>query len=170
MNSFSFVFSACAIWRIAVPGGFRSRHQAFGSEVAPWREYREGLAYMRSVPLLMGIAMTSVGWAMGGGAAQILFALFGEQVFHRGASGIGSIWGFAGIGLLAGGAVVSRRTLAPRAGVDAEANERSVDVEIARLRRKIDGGSHCLQTVRGQGYRLIVDGEGNNTFEHRAPP
>jgi len=62
--------------------------------------------------------------------------------------------------LLAGGAVVSRRTLAPRAGVDAEASERSVDVEIARLRRKIDGGAHCLQTVRGQGYRLIVDGEG----------
>ena len=26
---------------------------------------------------------------MGGGAAQILFALFGEQVFHRGAAGIG---------------------------------------------------------------------------------
>jgi MFS family permease len=42
---------------------------------------------------------------MGGGAAQILFALFGEQVFHRGAAGIGSIWGFAGIGLLAGGAI-----------------------------------------------------------------
>ena len=38
-------------------------------------------------PLMMGIAMISVGWAMGGGAAQILFALFGEQVFHRGAGG-----------------------------------------------------------------------------------
>jgi hypothetical protein len=42
---------------------------------------------------------------MGGGAAQILFALFGEQVFHRGAAGIGTIWGFAGVGLLIGGAV-----------------------------------------------------------------
>ena len=30
--------------------------------------------------------------------------LFGERVFHRGRSGIGSIWGFAGIGLLLGGA------------------------------------------------------------------
>jgi hypothetical protein len=49
--------------------------------------------------------MISVGWAMGGGAAQILFALFGEQVFHKGPSGIGSIWGFAGVGLLIGGAV-----------------------------------------------------------------
>jgi hypothetical protein len=42
---------------------------------------------------------------MGGGAAQILFALFGEQVFHRGPAGIGALWGFAGIGLLAGGAI-----------------------------------------------------------------
>ena len=53
---------------------------------------------------MIGIAIISVGWAMGGGAAQILFALFGEQIFHRGAAGIGAIWGFAGIGLLAGGA------------------------------------------------------------------
>ena len=60
---------------------------------------------MWSVPLMIGIALISVGWALGGGAAQILFALFGEQVFHRGAAGIGSIWGFAGIGLLIGGPV-----------------------------------------------------------------
>jgi hypothetical protein len=58
---------------------------------------------MRSVPLIFGIAMISVGWASGGGAAQILFTLFGEQVFHRGAAGIGEIWGFAGVGLLLGG-------------------------------------------------------------------
>jgi len=66
------------------------------------QEYREGLAYMRSVPLMIG-SPSSRGLGHGRGAAQILFALFGEQVFHRGASGIGAIWGFAGIGLLAGG-------------------------------------------------------------------
>ena len=57
------------------------------------------------------------------------------------------------------GGVVSRRALALRAGSqwESEASERSVDVEIARLRRKIDGAAHCLQTVRGQGYRLIDD-------------
>ena len=68
---------------------------------------------MRSVPLMIGIAMISVGWAMGGGAAQMLFALFGEQVFHRGAEGIGYLWGFAGVGLLIGGTighVAGRRT------------------------------------------------------------
>jgi MFS family permease len=106
INALSFVFSAWAIWRVRMPGdtgvapgvGLKPR------SLQPLRDYVEGLSYMRSIPLMMGIAMISVGWALGGGAAQILFALFGERVFHRGAAGIGSIWGFAGIGLLAGGA------------------------------------------------------------------
>jgi MFS family permease len=105
INSLSFFVSAWAIWKIAVPGGFRARGGVAATGARPWSEYSEGLAYMRSVPLMMGIALISAGWALGGGAAQILFALFGEQVFHRGASGIGAIWGFAGIGLLAGGAI-----------------------------------------------------------------
>jgi MFS family permease len=103
INSLSFVFSAWAIWKVNVAGGFHAGRGATSSELRPWHEYREGLRYMRSMPLLMGIGMISAGWAMGGGAAQILFALFGEQVFHRGAVGIGQIWGFAGVGLLLGG-------------------------------------------------------------------
>jgi two-component system phosphate regulon response regulator OmpR len=73
---------------------------------------------------------------------------------------------------LAGGGVVSRRVLAPRAGPqgEPEASERSVDVEIARLRRKIDAAAHLLQTVRGQGYRLIFDGAGADATEQRATP
>ena len=105
INSVSFVFSAWAIWQIAAPGGFRPERSDAHGKLDPVREYREGLAYLRSVPLMMGIAMISVGWAAGGGAAQILFALFGEQVFHRGPAGIGGIWGFAGVGLLIGGAL-----------------------------------------------------------------
>ena len=103
LNSLSFVFSAWAIWQIRVPGGFRVQRAATAPAPRPWNEYRAGLSYMRGVPLMMGMAMISVGWSLGGGAAQILFALFGEQVFHRGPSGIGSIWGFGGIGLMAGG-------------------------------------------------------------------
>ena len=106
LNSLSFAFSAWAIWQIATPGGFRARRTIVeGVQRRGWQEYRDGLRYMRGVPLMMGIAMISVGWSLGGGAAQILFALFGEQIFHRGAGGIGSIWGFAGIGLLLGGAI-----------------------------------------------------------------
>jgi MFS family permease len=100
LNALSFVFSAWCIWRITPQARTAAapRRPKRGAQ-----EYREGLAYMRSIPLMVGIGMISVGWAIGGGAAQILFALFGEQIFHRGAAGIGDLWGFAGVGLLIGG-------------------------------------------------------------------
>jgi MFS family permease len=109
LNSLSFVFSAWCIWRVnprprqapVLPSELHNPRRRSSS----MREYLDGLAYIRSVPLMVGIGMISVGWAVGGGAAQILFALFGGQVFHRGASGIGDIWGFAGLGLLIGGAL-----------------------------------------------------------------
>lgn len=108
-NALSFVFSAWSIWNLRAPQGmsFRGKHKelAEAEVVRPWQEYREGLRYMRSVPLVFAIAMLSVGWASGGGAAQILFTLFGEIVFNRGAAGIGIIWGCAGLGLLWGGAL-----------------------------------------------------------------
>ncbi|MFB3825625.1 MAG: MFS transporter [Bryobacteraceae bacterium] len=103
INSASFLFSAACVWRLELPGGFRAVRTGVARVVRPWREYREGLRYMASQPLTLGIAMITVGWALGGGAAQVLFALFGEQVFGRGAAGIGEIWGFAGAGLLLGG-------------------------------------------------------------------
>lgn len=107
-NALSFVFSAWAIWHLRAPTGkqFRAENRDLTETevIRPWHEYREGLRYMRSVPLLLAIALLSVGWATGGGAAQILFILFGEVVFNRGAAGIGTIWGCAGLGLLLGGA------------------------------------------------------------------
>jgi predicted MFS family arabinose efflux permease len=74
----------------------------------PWHEYRDGLAYLSRSPLILGIALVGVGWATGGGAAQILFSLFGEVVFERGPSGIGTIWACAGIGLVLGATLAHR--------------------------------------------------------------
>lgn len=57
------------------------------------------------------------------------------------------------------GELVSRQTLAQR-DPERSASERSVDVEIARLRRKIEtdpNDPRYLQTVRGHGYRLLVE-------------
>jgi MFS family permease len=106
-NAFSFIFSAWCISHLRAPdaAGFRARRKIRAEDdgIRPLHEYRQGLRYMRSVPLVFAIALLSVGWATGGGAAQILFTLFGEVVFNRGASGIGMIWGCAGLGLLLGG-------------------------------------------------------------------
>jgi two-component system phosphate regulon response regulator OmpR len=57
------------------------------------------------------------------------------------------------------GAFVSRQTLAQR-DPERSASERSVDVEIARLRRKIETDPNApryLQTIRGHGYRLLLE-------------
>ena len=108
LNSVSFLFSAWAISRLRPPeGGFRAPAAPLaGAPIArPWHEYLEGLRYMRQQPLIMGIALLGIGWASGGGAAQILFTLFGEVVFDRGPAGIGVLWGSAGIGLIVGGTV-----------------------------------------------------------------
>jgi MFS family permease len=109
-NAFSFLFSAACISRLHVERGFRAERSALAEDkvARPWHEYTEGLRYMRSSPLILGIGLVAVGWATGGGAAQILFSLFGENVFHRGAAGIGVVWGCAGIGLICGAIVANR--------------------------------------------------------------
>ncbi len=103
LNALSFLFSAWAISLIR--GDFRApaATRLEGIKLEPFREYVEGLRYLGKNPLLLGISLVGVGWATGGGAAQILFSLFGEKVFARGPAGIGEIWGCAGIGLVAGG-------------------------------------------------------------------
>lgn len=55
------------------------------------------------------------------------------------------------------GEVISREELARRTGAGLE---RSVDVQITRLRRKVEADARApvyLQTVRGVGYRLAAD-------------
>ena len=109
VNSLSFLASAACIWQLRA-GSFRARREALTEDqvMRPWHEYKEGLRYMRSSPLILGIALIGVGWATGGGAAQILFTLFGEQVFNRGPMGIGIIWSAAGVGVLVGGGLAHR--------------------------------------------------------------
>jgi two-component system phosphate regulon response regulator OmpR len=56
-----------------------------------------------------------------------------------------------------GGESISREDLARRTGAGLE---RSVDVQVTRLRRKIETDPRApvyLQTVRGIGYRLAID-------------
>lgn len=107
-NALSFLISALCVSQLRRVGGF---HPALGErkqKQAGVVQYREGLDYIRSTPLVFGIVLLGVGWASGGGAAQILFSLFGEKVFNAGPMGIGVIWGFAGIGLLIGGTIAYR--------------------------------------------------------------
>jgi MFS family permease len=116
LNACSFLFSASCIWKLRLPKTTATKKVEEKSDdkltetmvLRPWREYTEGLRYMKATPLILAIGLVAMGWATGGGAAQILFSLFGEQVYNRGAAGIGIIWGFAGIGLVTGGLLAHR--------------------------------------------------------------
>jgi two-component system phosphate regulon response regulator OmpR len=62
------------------------------------------------------------------------------------------------LGALCGrmGEALSREELCRRVG--GGLNERAIDVQVTRLRRKIEpdpGFPRYLRTVRGQGYRLV---------------
>ena len=108
-NSISFFVSAFCIFNLrSVAGHFRAHDENSLNETRvarPWGEYRDGLTYMAARPLILGIGLIAVGWASGGGAAQVLFTLFSELVFKRGAQGLGQLWGMAGVGLLVGGVI-----------------------------------------------------------------
>lgn len=106
VNSLSFLVSAWCVAPLAGNGWLRPtgwRHSPRGLHQG-WREYRDGLTYLWHLPLGRAIAVAYVGWAAGGGAAQILFTVFAERVFERGAAGVGAMFTAAGMGLLIGGA------------------------------------------------------------------
>jgi MFS family permease len=109
LNAGSFLFSAWAVWNVRSPNGhFRPVRTALHPGAHPGfhsfaKEFADSLRYMRQEPLILAIGLAGVGWASGGGAAQVLFTLFGEVVYKRGPMGIGLIWGSAGLGLVGGG-------------------------------------------------------------------
>ncbi len=151
-NAFSFLFSAWCISRLHVESGFRAdRSDVSGDTVVrPWHEYTEGLRYMKSSPLILGIGLVAVGWATGGGAAQILFSVFGEVVFHRGPAGIGTIWGCAGIGLILGALVAHRMGKT----ISFENYKRMISISYV-----IHGGSYVLfSQARTFGWALFFIG------------
>ena len=149
-NALSFVVSALCISRLFLTGrSFRAPRRALTETevVRPWRDYVEGLRYLRAHPLILGISLLGVGWATGGGAAQILFSVFGELVFNRGPEGIGFIWAAAGIGLLCGAMVAYQ--LGRRLGF--EAYKRTVVVCYV-----IHGGAYLLfSQARSFGWALV---------------
>lgn len=106
LNAMSFLLSGICVWMLR--GQFKVVRNEPAHRMSPMQDYLDGLRYMKSIPLLFAIGLVSLGWASGGGAAQILFTLFGEKVFQKGPAGTGDIWGAAGVGLVLGGALAHR--------------------------------------------------------------
>jgi MFS family permease len=101
LNSLSFLVSAGLILRIRFPELQILRGERKGKRSYA-REFWEGLRFVRHQPIVLGLLLVGVGWATGGGAAQILFSLFAVDVYHAGESGIGILYSAAGFGIVVG--------------------------------------------------------------------
>jgi MFS family permease len=104
LNALSFLASASLIFRIRFPAVQFSRDR-LTVRTSYAREFWEGLGFIRSQPIVLGLLLVGVGWATGGGAAQILFSLFAVDVYHAGESGIGLLYSAAGLGIVVGATV-----------------------------------------------------------------
>ena len=61
------------------------------------------------------------------------------------------------------GRVLSRNQLMDQAlGLDVVVTDRTIDVHMTGLRKKLGAARECLQTVRGVGYRLSPDRDGKD--------
>jgi two-component system response regulator CpxR len=59
--------------------------------------------------------------------------------------------------MLSPGKVIEREPLAERVlGRKFSPFDRSLDMHVSRLRKKLGGGEHRIKTVRGTGYQLVV--------------
>jgi len=59
------------------------------------------------------------------------------------------------------GRVLPRNRLMDQAiGLDAVVTDRTIDVHMTALRRKLGQARECIQTVRGVGYKLVAEGGG----------
>jgi MFS family permease len=108
-NALSFVISAWFVGGIKSPiGHFRVERVAKHERTSGWHEFMDSVRYIKAHSVILAIGLSQIGWASGGGAAQVLFTMYGKVVFKAGPAGMGFIWGFAGIGLVIGGLLAHR--------------------------------------------------------------
>ena len=97
------------------------------------------------MPLIIGIDDVASAGRRAAAPRKFSSALFGEIVFHRGPTGIGSIWGCAGIGLLIGGALAHTQPRLSFAGYK----------HIVALCYLLHGGSYVLFSQAHFAWALV---------------
>lgn len=108
INAVSFLLSAVLIYQIRFQAwSGLPLEKAAKTTLAFAREFREGMSFIRSNPIVLGLLLIGVGWATGGGAAQILFSIFAIDVLRAGDQGIGLLYSAAGLGILIGASLAN---------------------------------------------------------------
>lgn len=100
-DSVSFLLSAFLLYRIK-----RSFSEVRTREHPPFfKSVRETFRYARSNPRVLSLLVSKGGYGIGAGVVAML-SVFGRQVFHDGAYGIGLLYAARGVGALTGPFIV----------------------------------------------------------------
>lgn len=97
VNALSFVVSALIVARIALP-----RASGAGQPVRFFSDFIEGLKYIRTDRPTRVFLPGKAAWAIAGGAAVMLYAVFGGQIYQAGDTGIAVLYTSRGLGTLIG--------------------------------------------------------------------
>ncbi len=107
----TFFASSALVAAMAVPNLARSLHQATGQSNF-WREFNEGLAFLRSSRAVGGLLLVLTVVSLATGAINALFVPFLMNILHVGAIELGLADSAQGLGMIVGGvlaAAIARR-------------------------------------------------------------
>jgi predicted MFS family arabinose efflux permease len=99
VDSVSFLASAFILWRIRAR--FSERRDADHQHPPLGEAIRETVRYTRKHPRVLALLTAKGGYGMGAGVVAMV-SVFGKEVFHSGAFGIGVLYAARGIGALTG--------------------------------------------------------------------
>lgn len=95
VNSLSFVIAAVLIATLKIPSPKTEK------VLTPWKDFAEGLRYLRGYLPALSLVGVKVGWGLGAGTL-VLLTVYGQQVFKAGDAGIGILYAARGLGALIG--------------------------------------------------------------------
>ena len=113
LNSVSFLFSLVMILMVRIPQPGKGTASLPGNFLtSSWREFREGISYIKSVPIVLAIMWLTAGWSFGNGSARVVYPLFGAafaDAMHKADDfGISILYVAMGTGSVIGTIVVAR--------------------------------------------------------------
>jgi hypothetical protein len=111
VDALSYLLSAAFIAGARIPRGPPPGGRVGLRALAGVDDFRDGIRLVASRPRLQRLVWVKSGWALAGGAAILLYAVLGGQVFAiagSGEAGIGVLLGMRGVGALLGPLVARR--------------------------------------------------------------
>jgi predicted MFS family arabinose efflux permease len=124
IDAATYVVSACCIATVPIPARQPDASEAGGTkQTSSWQDFWQGLRYIVARPRVVWlISVKACGVGVGGGMI-LLFALFAENVFQAGATGLGMLYMTRGLGAVVG-PILARRL----AGEEAPGMSRAIGV------------------------------------------